>query len=112
MSAYKVFESSQFLEDVEEAVVWVLLTNAEQSESFAKKKADELQVELVSLKERLQNFPESGESASIRSIRRFPIYGGRYSVTWLVNHIIRTITLISLTDSKYPKQLRQFHFDE
>ena len=109
---YVIEESDQFLKDVEESAVWILLSNVEQSESFAENKVDEFNAELSSLKDRLQNFPESGESDDIQGIRRFPIYGGRYSAKWIVNHVRKTVTLISISDSKYPKSLRGFQFDE
>ena len=109
---YTVEESDQFLKDVEESAVWILLSNIDQSESLAEKKVDEFSEELNALKERLQKFPESGESDDIQGLRRFPIYGGRYSAQWIVNNVAKVETLISLSDSKYPKKLRHFQFDE
>ena len=112
MLKYSTEESDQFLKDVEEAAVWVLLTNIEQSEALAEKKVGDLNSELNTLKARLQEFPESGEVDSIHGIRRFPVYDGRYSAKWIVNHVTKTVTFITLSDSKYPKQLRQVQFDE
>ena len=100
------------MEDVEESAVWILLSNIEQSESLAENKVNEFNSELNSLKDQLQNFPESGEADVIQGIRRFPIYGGRYSAKWIVNHVRKVVVLISLSDSKYPKNLRHFQFDE
>ena len=83
---YGIEETDQFLNDLEEAAIWILLNNIEQSEAFAESKVEELRADLDSLIERLKTFPESGESDQIRGIRRFPIYGGRYSAKWIVNH--------------------------
>ena len=77
-----------------------------------KKKVDELGAELSALKSRMGDFPESGEADSVKGIRRFPVYDGRYSAKWVVNHITKTVTFIALSDSKYPKHLREFQFDE
>ena len=109
---YSIQESDQFLKDVEEAAVWILLSNIEQSEALAEKKVDEFNDDLNALKARLQDFPESGEGDEIKGLRRFPIYEGRYSAKWVVSHITKTATLITLSDSKYPQQLRQFQFEE
>lgn len=38
--------------------------------------------------------------------------GGRYLVTWCLNENAGTITLLEFVDSKYPKDFREFHFDE
>lgn len=108
---YSISEADQFLADVEEAAVWILLSNVEQSEALAEKKVDDFHADLMSLKNRLRDFPESGESDTIEGIRRSPIYEGRYSAKWIVNHVTKTVIFISLSDSKYPKQLRQFQFD-
>lgn len=112
MSHYIVQESDQFIKDVEEAAVWILVTNIEQSESLAEKKIYEFNSELNFLKNRIQNFPESGENDSVEGVRKFPIYDGRYLAKWIVIHAEKTVIFISLSDSKYPKLLRQFAMDE
>jgi hypothetical protein len=40
MINYSINESEQFLKDVEEIAVWILLSNIEQSESLAEQKVD------------------------------------------------------------------------
>jgi hypothetical protein len=97
---------------VEEAAVWILLSNIEQSEALAESKVDELQADLDALREKLEHFPELGESDEIQGVRKFPIYEGRYSVKWVINPIALTVTLIALSDLKYPKNLRQFQMHE
>ena len=109
---FNIEESDQFLADVEEAAVWILLNNLEQSETFAESKVDEFQADINALKVRLQSYPDSGEGDEVPGLRRFPIYNGRYSAKWIVNSIIKTVILVALTDSKYPKSLREFSFDE
>jgi len=108
---YEVDESDQFLKDIEEAAVWILLSNIEQSETLADAKVGEFEADMNSLKERLRDFPESGESDAIQGLRKFPIYDGRFSAKWIVNHAARSVVLITLSDSKYPRPLRQFQFD-
>lgn len=53
-----------------------------------------------------------GQADEISEIRRFPIYGGRYVVTWVINGDAKTIILLEFLDSKYPQSLREFQFDE
>ncbi|OFZ17757.1 MAG: hypothetical protein A2Z20_02680 [Bdellovibrionales bacterium RBG_16_40_8] len=112
MALYEIEEADQFLKDVEEAAVWILITNLEQSESLANKKVNDLKTDLDSLRERLRSYPESGEAGEVPGLRRFPIYEGRYSAKWIVIHSARLVTLVALSDSKYPRQLRQFHIDD
>lgn len=109
---YEIKASDQFLKDVEEAAVWILVSNVEQSDSLTEKKVDDFNKELDLLQRRLQKFPDSGEGDEIQSVRRFPIYDGRYSAKWIVNHVFKTVTFVSLSDSKYPKHLRQIQLDE
>ncbi len=42
----------------------------------------------------------------------FPIYNGRYSVKWVVQKSEMLITLMTLSDSKYPKALRNILLDD
>jgi hypothetical protein len=112
MPKYEIFETDRFLCDVEEAAVWILQSNLEQSENLALEKLLEFQQDIQSLKVRLREFPESGESDAVPGLRKFPLYGGRYSAKWIVNHAQVSVTLISLADSKYPKQLRDFSFED
>jgi hypothetical protein len=112
MSRYQIFETEQFLNDVEEAAVWILQTNSDQSEEFALTKLSDFQSDIKALKNRLRDFPESGEADEIFGLRKFPLYDGRYSAKWIVSHSDLFVTLISLVDSKYPKQLRRFYFEE
>ncbi|NJM09552.1 MAG: hypothetical protein HC883_01230 [Bdellovibrionaceae bacterium] len=112
MSLYEIDESDQFLRDVEEAAVWILLTNLEQSESLADAKLNDFRTDLSSLRDRLKSYPESGEADDIQGLRKFPIYEGRYSAKWIVNHAARRVTLVALSDSKYPRNLRQFQIED
>lgn len=109
---FEIEESDQFLRDVEEAAVWILLSNIEHSESFAEAKVHEFSDGLNSLKERLKKHPESGEVDHVQGLRKFPIYEGRYSAKWIVDPVRRSVTLVALSDSKYPRALRQFHTEE
>jgi hypothetical protein len=109
---FNVEESDRFLKDVEAVAIWVLRSNIEQSESFAEKKVDELGGDINFLKNRLRDFPELGEADDIEGVRKVPIYDGRYSAKWIVNHAAKTVILITLSDSKYPRSLREFQFDE
>ena len=112
MSQFIIQESDQFIYNVEEAAVWILESNFESSEEFALQKLSEFQNDIELLKERLQQFPESGEGDEVKGVRKFPIYAGRYSVKWIVQKSERTVTLIALTDSKYPKQLKAIQLDD
>lgn len=111
MGLFTVEESDQFLKDVEEAAVWILLSNLEQSESLAERKVDEFKADINSLKVRLQSFPESGEADELEGMHKFPLYDGRYSAKWIVNRIDRKVILITLTDSRYPRKLREFRLE-
>jgi hypothetical protein len=112
MTRFTIQESDQFLTDVEESAVWILESNLEESEDLALRKVDEFQGEIESLKERLKDFPDSGESDTVKGVRKFPIYKGRYSVKWIVQKTDKIITLIALSDSKYPKILRNIHLED
>ena len=112
MSKYALEETDQFLTDVEGAAVWILLSNIEESEALANKKIAEFQKNLEALKEQLRDFPESGENDELPGLRKFPIYGGRYSAKWVIIHTARIVILVALTDSKYPRKLREFRLDE
>lgn len=113
MSLFSVEESDQFIREVEEAAVWILLSNVEQSESLAEKKVDEFSEDLNALKGRLENYPESGEADdTLEGLRRFPLYNGRYSAKWIVSQIDRKVILITLSDSKYPNKLRELYLDD
>lgn len=112
MLNYTVNESDQFLKDVEEIAVWILISNIEQSESLAEKKVDEFNAEIIALKNRLKVFPESGDAENTTGIRNFPLYSGRYSAKWIIDYVGKTVNLIAIVDSKYPKSLREIHLDD
>jgi hypothetical protein len=65
----------------------------------------------MALKARIRVFPESGDSKNIAGVRNFPLYGGRYFAKWIVEYAEKTVNMIALTDSKYPKSLREIHLD-
>lgn len=112
MSQYQINATSNFLKDVEEISFWIFVTNVEQSKNLAEAKLSQLESELITLKKKIQNFPESGEEVATRGVRKIPIYDGRYSVRWIVDHHKKTATLISLLDSRYPKKLRNIPTEE
>ncbi len=109
---FTIHETDNFLSDVEESALWILESNIDQSEELASRKADEFQTEIEALKIRLQRFPDSGEEDSVKGVRKFPLYGGRYSLKWIVEHSAKRVTLIAVTDSKYPSHLRSILFEE
>jgi hypothetical protein len=112
MLNYTVNESDQFLKDVEEIAIWILVSNIEQSESLAEKKVDEFNAEIIALKARLRVFPESGDAENKTGIRNFPLYAGRYSAKWIIDNVGKTVNLIAIVDSKYPKSLREIYLDD
>ena len=112
MPHYTIFETDKFLSDVEEAAVWILESNFDYSEDLAFRKLEELQIELETLKIRLQSYPETGEIDFIKGVRKFPVYDGRYSLKWIIQNTEKTVTLIALTDSRYPKNIRHIQVDE
>lgn len=109
---FEILEADKFKQDLEEAVFWLYSHNLEQSQEFADRKFLELEQEINSLKAHLKKNPRMGQADEISEIRRFPVYGGRYLVTWIINENAKTLTLLEFIDSKYPKELRTFHFDE
>ena len=112
MSKYQINATGNFLKDVEEISFWIFVSNVEQSENLAEAKLNQLESDLVDLKKKIQNFPESGEEVATQGVRKTSIYDGRYSVRWIVDHGKKTITLISLLDLRYPKQLRNIQTEE
>ncbi len=54
---YNIEETDQFLEDVEEAAVWILLSNIEQSESLAESNVEQFGTEVNALKGDFRNSP-------------------------------------------------------
>ncbi len=53
-----------------------------------------------------------GQADETTGLRRFPVYEGRYSVTWMINDKVKMVTLLEFIDSKNPQRLRQYPFDE
>ena len=112
MSVFQVLETEKFRSDLEEAAFWLYSHNLEQSEEFADLKFVELQQEIDGLKNHLVKTPQMGQVDPISGLRRFPLYAGRYIVTWIANEAAQTVILLEFIDSKYPKPLRQFKIDE
>ncbi len=112
MPRFSIYESDQYLSDVEEAAVWILESNLNEGVEFAVSKVDKFEQELENLKSRLSQFPESGEADEIKGLRKFPIYSGRYSLKWVVDKNAIHLTLIALTDSRYPKKLRNIQIED
>ena len=112
MNKFVVYETDQFLADLEEISFWILATNIDQSESFAESKIEDFMSELRMLRSRLEAFPLFGEASEISDVRRFPLYEGRYSIRWVVDQLKKAVTLVAISDSKHPKALREFIFDD
>ncbi len=95
---------------MEDSAVWILESNLEFSEELAIRKVTEFQNEIEVIKARLQDYPKTGETDEVKNVRKFPIYQGRYSVKWILQETDKIVILIALTDSKYPKALRNSYF--
>lgn len=91
---------------------WLYSQNVEQSQEFADRKFLELEQEINALKNHLRKTPRMGQADEITGLRRFPIYEGRYSATWMIDDSKKVVTLLAFQDSKYPQNLREFKFDE
>ncbi len=112
MPAYAVYESQNFLSSMEDAVSWLYLHNLEQSEQFAERKSYELRQEVKVLEGHLTQTPYMGQADDLSGLRRFPLYEGRYSATWIIDEASRNVTMLEFRDSKYPVDLRNFQLDE
>ncbi len=112
MAEYTVKESDKFGVDLEEALIWLYFHNLEQSQAFADQKALELKQEIKNLKLYLTKTPYMGRADDVSGLRRFPLYEGRYAATWSIDENARFVTLLEFIDSRYPQELREFHFDE
>lgn len=112
MQAFEILESDQFKAELEEAAFWLYAHNLEQSQEFADRKFLELEQDINGLKLHLRKTPHMGQADEVSGIRRFPLYDGRYVVTWIINEDAKTLTLLEFLDSKYPQTLREFQFDE
>ncbi len=110
--AFEILETEKFQADLEDALFWLYSHNLEQSEDFADRKFLELELEINHLKIHLSETPRMGQADEVLGLRRFPVYGGRYLVTWIIDDVASTVTLVEFIDSKYPKTLREFKFDE
>ena len=109
---YQVRETEYFSSSLEEAALWLYSFNLDRSESLASQKFLELEQEINDLKNHLQGTPRMGEADEISGIRQFPVYGGRYLVTWTLDDRAGVVTLLEFIDSKYPKTPPRFQFDE
>lgn len=109
MEEFDVQESDKFKVEMEEAVFWLYSHNLEQSQEFADKKSLELQQEVDGIKVHLKKTPSIGQAEDVSGVRRFPLYSGRYLVTWTTDELKKLVTLLEFIDSKYPRQLREFH---
>jgi hypothetical protein len=112
MQEFDVQETDKFKSQLEEAVLWLYSFNIEQSEEFADKKYFELQSEINTLKANLKRNPRMGQLDVVSGLRRFPVYDGRFVMTWLLLEAQKSVLILEFNDSKYPKQLRQFHMSE
>ena len=92
--AFKVREADSFKADLEEAAFWLYRHNLEQSQESADHKFLELEQEINELKIRLTETPRMGQADEVSGLRRFPIYDGRYSATWLIDDTSQTVTLL------------------
>jgi hypothetical protein len=112
MQEFEILESDKFKIDLEDAALWHYSHNLEQSQDFADQKFIELEQEINGLKSHLRKNPRIGQTDEISGLRRFPVYEGRYLVTWAISDNEKTLTLLEFIDSKYPKQLREIFFDD
>ncbi|MBI4403265.1 MAG: hypothetical protein HY537_03850 [Deltaproteobacteria bacterium] len=110
--AFQVLEADNFIADLEEAALWLYSHNLEQSRQFADRKFIELEQEINELKSHLQEMPRMGQADEITGLRSFPVYEGRYLVTWIIDDEASTVILLEFIDLKYPKKLRGFTFEE
>jgi len=110
--SYKVRETDNFNTNLEDAAFWLYSHNLEQSQQFAARKFLELEQEINDLKMHLQETPRMGQADEITGLRRFPVYDGRYIVTWIIDDKARIVTLLEFIDSMYPRNLRGVQFDE
>lgn len=110
--SFEIRETDRFQFDLEEAAFWLYSHNLEQSQEFADRKFLELEQEINALKNYLCKTPRMGQADEITGLRRFPIYEGRYSATWVIDESNKVVTLLAFQDSKYPNNLREFKFDE
>ena len=109
---FEVQQTDQFKADLEEALLWLYSHNFEQSQEFADRKFLELQQEIEDIEKHLAQMPHMGQPSDVSELGRFPVYGGRYSVTWFVENERKIVTLTEFNDSKYPKTLREFQLEE
>lgn len=112
MPDYKVIETDRFVADLEDSALWLYSHNLEQSEELADRKLLELEMEINQLKKNLAKTPFIGPADKSGVLRTFPVYGGRFSVNWFVNEQVRSVVLLSMMDSKYPQNLREYKFEE
>jgi len=112
MASYRVLETSSFQNELEEAATWLYFHNLEQSQEFADQKFQELQQEVKHLEQHLTGTPYLGQADEISGLRRFPVYGGRYFATWVIDEVALTVTMLEFMDLKYPQSLRTFQFNE
>lgn len=112
MQSFELLESDQFKAELEEAALWLYTHNLEQSQEFADRKFLELERDINDLKSHLRKTPYIGQADEVSGIRRFPLYGGRYMATWILNEDAKTLILLEFFDVKYPQKLREVHFDE
>lgn len=85
MAKYRVLETQKFLTELEEAAAWHYFHNLDQSQEFANHKFQELQQEVKNLEQHLTETLYLGQADKISGLRRFPVYGGRYFATWIVD---------------------------
>lgn len=97
-----------FNEDFALIVDYIIESNidANYDVEFAIEKSEEFEIEVRGLIKDLTLFPDQGLVHEKSGVRGKPIYSGRYSVRWVVNHNDREVTLISIIDNERPKELR------
>lgn len=110
--SFEVRQTDKFKASLEEAMFWHYSHNLEQSLEFADRKFLELQQEVENLKNHLERTPYMGQSDEISDLHRFPIYDGRYSITWIIDDEMKVVTIMEFLDSKYPRSFREFKIDE
>lgn len=100
--------TDSFSEDFALIVAYIIESNisANYDIEFAIGKSEQFEREVKDLIKDLTLFPEQGVICEKSSVRGKPIYDGRYSVRWVVNHDDREIGLIAIHDNERPKELR------
>ncbi|WP_413944598.1 hypothetical protein [Bdellovibrio sp. HCB-162] len=100
--------TESFREDFAVVGEYIIDSNVEAGNDveFAIEKAEQFEKEVRDLIKDLTLFPEQGTIKATSAVRGKPVYDGRYSIRWVVNHDAREVSLIAIHDNERPKELR------